>query len=193
MADPRRIYVASLHDYNAGRLHGVFIDLADYEDGDEIDEKVQAMLAASPEFKAFPAGGPAEEYEIHDHEGWGGLDPRYMPWSTLIAIDKLMDDRPPVAVAHWLSDYVSPPYSAIEDELEDKFDEGYRGEWSSEAEFAADFVDNCGWAGLEPKQIEAFENYINWEGIAEALFAGDYESIPDPTGGIFVFEPGAFS
>ncbi len=193
MSDPRRIYVASLHDYNAGHLHGVFIDLADYDDGDEIAEKVQAMLAASPEFKAFPEGGPAEEYEIHDHEGWGGLDPRYMPWSTLIAIDRLMEDYPPEAVAHWLSEYVSPPYSAIEDELEDKFQEGYRGEWPNKESYAQDFVENCGWNGVEPKHVEALDSYLNWAYIAEELFNGDYDSEPNPAGGIFVFEPGAFS
>lgn len=56
-----RIYVASLSDYNAGRLHGVWIDAAD--DLDEIWSQINAMLAASPE----PG---AEEFAIHDHDGF---------------------------------------------------------------------------------------------------------------------------
>ena len=42
-----RIYVASLSDYNAGRLHGTWLD-ADVEAAD-LAEGVQAMLASSPE------------------------------------------------------------------------------------------------------------------------------------------------
>lgn len=56
-----RIYVASLSDYNAGRLHGVWIDAA--EELDEIWSQINAMLAASPE----PG---AEEFAIHDHDGF---------------------------------------------------------------------------------------------------------------------------
>jgi len=65
------IYVASLSDYNAGRLHGVHIDAT--LDIDDIWSAINDMLAASPEFRSFPAGGPAEEFAIHDHEGFLGL------------------------------------------------------------------------------------------------------------------------
>jgi len=56
-AQEYRIYVASLSDYNAGRLHGAWIDAT--QDADEIEAEVQEMLAASPE----PI---AEEWAIHD-------------------------------------------------------------------------------------------------------------------------------
>jgi antirestriction protein len=57
-----RIYVASLADYNAGRLHGRWIR-AD-QPSDAIYGEIQAMLAESeiPE---------AEEWAIHDFEGFG--------------------------------------------------------------------------------------------------------------------------
>jgi hypothetical protein len=42
-----RIYVASLSDYNAGRLHGVWLDAT--EDYDTLSTGVAQMLAASPE------------------------------------------------------------------------------------------------------------------------------------------------
>lgn len=55
-----KIYVASLSDYNAGRLHGVWIDCEDL-DSDEILEEIEAMLSESPE-------PYAEEWAIHDFE-----------------------------------------------------------------------------------------------------------------------------
>lgn len=56
------IYVADLAAYNAGILHGVWINATD--DLEEIQEQVNAMLAASPE-------PDVEEYAIHDYEGFG--------------------------------------------------------------------------------------------------------------------------
>src|SRR5690242_7244320 len=57
-----RIYVASLSDYNAGELHGVWMD-AD-QDAGELHQAVAAMLALSNE-------PPAEDWAIHDYEGFG--------------------------------------------------------------------------------------------------------------------------
>lgn len=62
--DAPRIYVACLASYNAGRLHGEWID-AD-EGAEAIREAIRAMLRASPE----PI---AEDWAIHDHENFGGL------------------------------------------------------------------------------------------------------------------------
>ena len=58
-----RIYVADLAAYNNGKLHGVWINATD--DLDDIQEQVNQMLAESPE-------GFAEEYAIHDYEGFDG-------------------------------------------------------------------------------------------------------------------------
>jgi antirestriction protein len=57
-----RIYVADLVAYNSGHLHGVWIDAT--LDVESIQVAINAMLAASP-----VAG--AEEYAIHDYEGFG--------------------------------------------------------------------------------------------------------------------------
>jgi antirestriction protein len=57
-----RIYVACLAAYNNERLHGRWINA--HQSPDELYSEVQAMLAASPE----PG---AEEWAIHDHEGFG--------------------------------------------------------------------------------------------------------------------------
>ena len=60
-----RIYVADLAAYNAGKLHGIWIDAT--EDLEVIHKQVRAMLATSPE-------RGAEEYAIHDYEGFAGYD-----------------------------------------------------------------------------------------------------------------------
>ena len=56
-----RVYVACLAAYNGGRLHGAWIDL---DDADDAHEQALQMLDTSPE----PG---AEEWAIHDHEGFG--------------------------------------------------------------------------------------------------------------------------
>src|SRR5687768_14030168 len=63
-----RIYVASLADYNAGILHGRWIDVTDEE---AIREEIAEMLSESPTAKQ--EGSVAEEWAIHDHEGFGGI------------------------------------------------------------------------------------------------------------------------
>lgn len=60
-----RVYVACLAAYNAGRLHGAWIAVD--EDAEALCAAVAAMLTASPE----PG---AEEWAIHDHEGFGGVE-----------------------------------------------------------------------------------------------------------------------
>lgn len=95
-----RIYAACLASYNSGRLYGAWIDCAD-KSGDEIAQEIARMLKGSPypnverrECKecghvqrdrmlhpecddcggemseAFPS---AEEWAIHDHEGFAGM------------------------------------------------------------------------------------------------------------------------
>ena len=59
-----RIYVACLAAYNNGYLHGAWIE-AD-QDADEIRDEIAAMLARSPIEHA-------EEYAIHDYEGFEGV------------------------------------------------------------------------------------------------------------------------
>ncbi|MFV0385396.1 antirestriction protein ArdA [Paracoccus sp. (in: a-proteobacteria)] len=60
-----QIYVACLAAYNNGILHGCWIDAE--QDAYDIYADIRAMLAASPI-------EDAEEWAIHDHEGFEGAD-----------------------------------------------------------------------------------------------------------------------
>ncbi len=59
-----RIYVASLSDYNAGRLVGGWLEADD--DLEVLTGTVEALLADSP-------NPGAEEWAIHDYDGFAGL------------------------------------------------------------------------------------------------------------------------
>ena len=63
------IWVASLSDYNNGILHGAWIDAA--RDQAELQADIEALLAASP--WTARTGEPAEEWAIHDHDGFAPL------------------------------------------------------------------------------------------------------------------------
>lgn len=56
-----RIYVACLSAYNAGKLHGAWIECN--KPVELIEKEIKDMLRASPESNA-------EEYAIHDYEGF---------------------------------------------------------------------------------------------------------------------------
>jgi antirestriction protein len=62
-----RIYVASLSDYNDGRLEGKWLDLSDYSDASELMEAIQEMLDELTE--KYNDGEVREEWAVHDYEG----------------------------------------------------------------------------------------------------------------------------
>lgn len=62
--DTPSIYVACLASYNNAILHGVWIDATQSED--DIMDEIWTMLDSSPESNA-------EEYAIHDYEGFGNI------------------------------------------------------------------------------------------------------------------------
>ncbi|MFF3416796.1 antirestriction protein ArdA [Streptomyces sp. NPDC002698] len=93
------IYVASLADYVAGTLHGEWID-AD-QDADAIHEEVAAMLEKSPLFLKY--GDAAEEWAIHDYEGFGGVSlSEYESIERVAEIAGLLREHPSAVVAYFL-------------------------------------------------------------------------------------------
>ncbi|GAA4104817.1 antirestriction protein ArdA [Streptomyces hundungensis] len=89
----QQIYAACLAAYNNGILHGEWIDAT--QDPDSIGHEIQLMLERSP----IPG---AEEFAIHDYDGFGGLDlGEYESLADLHAIALALDDFPTVVVAHF--------------------------------------------------------------------------------------------
>ena len=65
MENPR-IYVASLSDYNNGRLEGKWFDLSDYSNGSELMDAINEMLEEITE--KYNDGEVREEWAVHDYE-----------------------------------------------------------------------------------------------------------------------------
>ena len=65
MENPR-IYVASLSDYNNGRLEGKWFDLSDYSNGSELMGGITEMLEEITE--KYNDGEVREEWAVHDYE-----------------------------------------------------------------------------------------------------------------------------
>jgi antirestriction protein len=174
MAEPR-IYVACLAAYNNGTLHGRWID-AD-QDSDSINEEIQEMLAESP----IPG---AEEYAIHDYEGFGELRiEEYSSIEYVSVVAQAMAEHDG-AMAAWLAN--DRPHTAEEAEnYIGQFEDAYLGEWSNLEEYADDYLEQTG----AHKALEDFSASVRVDvaGFARDLeLSGDVWTASSPEG-VYVF------
>jgi len=147
-ADRPRIYVACLAAYNGGHLHGRWIEASEPE---EVREEVRAMLAASPE-------PDAEEYAIHDYEGFEGC--RISEWASFDLVCELADF---VEQHGRLGAKLYGHFGESLDEARASLDH-YAGEYCSLADFAEEFTRETR-TGI-PK---ALEYYIDWTAMGRDL------------------------
>lgn len=171
-----RIYVASLADYNDGRLHGAWIDAA--QDPEDLQRCVQAMLDASP--SAF-----AEEWAIHDYDGFEFVrlaESESMETVSKIALGIEEHGR---AFAAWASEV------GLDSSDLDNFADAYMGHWESPRAFAEEMLDDLGYLDEFNKALpEHLAPYItfDYEGFAQDLvFNGAIVTVEDTDGSIFVF------
>jgi antirestriction protein len=162
MSSNPRIYVASLSDYNSGRLHGAWIDAA--QDADVLLEEITAMLAKSRE----PV---AEEWAIHDYDDMPNLG----EWPSL-------EDVSAVAAAveehgFALVNGVIEHGGCAKSEVASFIEENYRGTYRDLADFAEEFTrDNS-------EIPEYLEHYIDWGKMARDFeLGGDIFTIDVPDG-----------
>lgn len=149
-----RIYVACLAAYNAGRLHGRWID-CDGKDADEIQAEVNAMLKRSPE--------PwAEEWAIHDHEGFPsgtvGESTGFDRIAAMVEALEGLDESTAVGFRFLM-------WNDASRSVEDAAAEAENVQWTSERPAAAveSYYEESG-------QLEGLPEWaqyrIDWEGIA---------------------------
>ena len=173
MTDGPRIYVASLSDYNAGRLHGVWIDAT--QDAEDIQEAVTAMLTESREPNA-------EEWAIHDYEGFHGLKlGEWESFEKVSELGRLIEEHGGAYAAYVANE--GTDYATAEG-----FEESYAGEWSSVEEYAADLVEE-GIMGEEIRKAnDEHPGWVDMEQIARDLvIGGDIWTADNHDGGIWVF------
>ncbi len=91
MSTEFRVYIASLSDYNAGRLHGEWFDFTTWTSVEDLEDFTQEMLKRSPE--AALTGFPSEEWAIHDYEApsWGIEISEWESFKSLVSMhDKIL-------------------------------------------------------------------------------------------------------
>ena len=170
-----RIYVASLSDYNNGILHGTWID-ADQEP-EELHEQVEVMLAASPT-------GHAEEFAIHDYEGFGQYRlGEYDPLERVSRIARgIREHGPPFAA--WAS------YCSDDNELV-RFEDAYLGEWRDIEAYADDLVDSFGWREfIDERAPEGLQPYVTIDvaGFAHDLELSGFITSVEYAHGVWIFD-----
>ena len=189
-----RIYVACLAAYNAGRLHGRWIDVTQGEDS--IREEIAAMLRQSPcpnvrvDCLACDGAGcdqcgdsgkvpSAEEWAIHDYEGFHGLKlSESEDISTVAELAELLEEHGEAYAAY--VDTVGEHYATPED-----FQERYRGEWESAEAFADQLIDD----GILGEVSDAVRPYIDVEKFAHDLdIGGDYNFVERGHNRVYVFD-----
>jgi antirestriction protein len=163
-----RIYVACLAAYNSGRLHGAWIEVED--DLEAVVDAVATMLAVSPE----PG---AEEFAIHDHEGFGGVEVgEFMPLAKVVEIANFLRERGALGAL------VLSHFNGDLDEAEGALEDGYRGRFDSMADYIQALTE-------ESTEIpETLRLYIDYEAMArDAEISGDVFTIDAPDGQVHVF------
>lgn len=164
-----RIYVADLAAYNSGFLHGVWIDAT--EDLDSIWVQINAML------KATPLDEEAEEYAIHDYEGFGSYSVgEYSGIEELHNVACFIEEFPEIG---------SEVLSHFGDDLEDArkaIEENYYGCHSSLADYAQGLTEDT---TEIPQHLEL---YIDYERMGRDMeMSGDIFTIETAHDEVHVF------
>ena len=167
-----RIYVASLADYNSGTLHGVWIDACD--DPEEMSEQVSTMLESSTQ-------PDAEEYAIHDHDGFEGFELSEFESFEFVSWLARMIEEHGKAFVSFLETFEPSKLSFSRENRESAtldFEERFRGCFDSETDFTESFIEGT---GLLHGWDETARAYFDVSSYARDLFLG----------GDFIFVNGA--
>jgi antirestriction protein len=162
-----RIYVACLAAYNNGKLHGRWIDAT--QGASAIRDEIQEMLSESPEPNA-------EEWAIHDYEGFGQI--RLSESEDIARVAELAE----LIAEHGEAFTAFAEAEGADYATADAFQDRYCGEYGSEEEYAEQCIDD----GLFGEIPEPIAPYLDVEKIARDLFINDYLSVDSPRG-VYVF------
>ncbi|MFC7782131.1 antirestriction protein ArdA [Legionella taurinensis] len=155
--DKPKIYVACLASYNNGILYGEWIDATQSES--EVMADIQTLLANSPIENA-------EEFAIHDFEGFGNLRlDEYESIATVVAYAEFIVEHDELGQA-LLAEY------GLED-AEKMVTDCYHGCYDSEVDFAWHLFEEC-YSNAIPDNLMC---YFDCEAFARDLFISDYCSV----------------
>ena len=152
--DPIRIYVVCLAAYNNGHLHGEWIEVSDEA---SIWQAVQNMLAASP------IEEDAEEWAIHDYEGFAGAEVgEYFSFVNVVELADYITEHGELGAQ------VLNYYGGNMEDAKARFEE-YAGEYDSLESYAEELTEQSG-----ETIPESLAPYIDYKAMAH-----DYEQSGD--------------
>lgn len=162
-----RIYVACLASYNNGTLHGAWIDAR--QDAWAIYNDVRAMLARSPI-------ADAEEWAIHDYEGFEGVRiSEYASFDSVAEIASFISEHGKLGAE--LTSY----YGGIA-EAREAIEDRYHGAFASLADYVQDITEEC------TAIPQSLRSYIDWRAMArDAEMSGDLFTIQTAHDVVHVF------
>ena len=166
-----RIYVACLASYNAGKLHGRWIDAT--QGADAIWDEIHDMLDNSPE----PS---AEEWAIHDYEGFGHICiDEFAGVEYVVELARCLGEHGE-AFAEWFANGCAEGMDP--DGWEQAFQDAYLGEYESREAYAEDL-----YSDLYPQIPEPLTNYIDWPAVARDLELSGDIWFAEREAGVFVY------
>lgn len=167
-SEPPRIYVACLAAYNSGILHGAWIDAA--QDAWALWDAVQDMLRSSPMAEA-------EEWVIHDYEGFGELRiGEHAGLETVAELAAFIEEHG--ALGAVLLDHYSGDLAEAREALADR----YLGSHASLTEYLQELTE-------ETIAIpDSLRYYIDWQAMArDAEISGDLFTVQTAWDAVHVF------
>jgi len=203
-ASTRRIYVACLSAYNAGILHGAWIDAN--QGAEAIEREVIArVLLTSPapnvtRCKVCGEVGPAkfgcttedgqhdpapssEEWAIHDYEGFGRIElNEHDSFETVAKWAALLNDHEPIVIQQ-AREYMGR--DPDQGEIEDWIGEHYRGEFDSVEDYARELIQDTNDMGEWPVLAQ---RYFDYEAFARDLVLGGDVTAVKSGGRVHIFD-----
>lgn len=154
-----KIYVACLAAYNSEYLHGKWLE-ADHGI-DVLFDEIKNMLAISP----VPY---AEEFAIHDYEGFGDLHiNEYTSLQTIANFAEFISEHGELGSA------VLAHTDGNIEEAQQLLDDCYHGEHNSEEDFAYYWTHE-----VDCREIPEFlQYYIDYKAMARDFFINDFFSL----------------
>lgn len=172
-----KVWIASLGDYNAGCLHGAWIDADQEPDG--IWSGIDELLHTS----RVPG---AEEWAIFDYEGFGVLTlSEHESVECLSRLGRGIGE-------HGEAFTVFAHFFGRDDETLDHFEDSYIGRWESAAAYIKELLEDAGvYRVLDDAVPEPLRNYvqINIDALARDMEYEQWLLSVETQGGVYLFHP----
>ena len=172
-----RIYVASLSDYNAGQLHGEWIDAA--QPVELLEAAVSAMLAASP-------SPMAEEWAIHDYDDFKGIG--LGEFESLEVVSRLAGGL----VEHGRAFGAWADHVGSDTEEVSGFEEAFRGEWPSLEAYAQELLSDLGLEDILDRLVpDWLSSYVTVDAAGfgrDLVLGGDLVVRETTAGTVWIFD-----